>query len=122
MDKETVGNCMGGELWEQYFYEARFTWVWIVYVYSCLYGIVCLQEKRQYQFCIFILMSCATFFLRGDELKQEIYLLYLYDLPGMTQLTSKNPDSTQANFKGFPGTNGLASPLKDAKENLLLNF
>ena len=48
MDKETVGNCMGGELWEQYFYEARFTWVWIVYVYSCLYGIVCLQEKRQY--------------------------------------------------------------------------
>ena len=31
------------------------------------------------------------------------------------------PNSTYANFKGFPGTNGLTSPPKDAKENLL-NF
>ena len=32
------------------------------------------------------------------------------------------PNSTYANFKGFPGTDGLMSPPKDAKENLLLNF
>ena len=32
------------------------------------------------------------------------------------------PNSTWANFKGFPGTDGLTSPPKDAKENLLLNF
>ena len=32
------------------------------------------------------------------------------------------PNSTQANFKGFPGTDDLTSPPKDAKENLLLNF
>ena len=31
------------------------------------------------------------------------------------------PNSTYANFKGFPRTNGLTSPPKDAKENLL-NF
>ena len=41
----------------------------------------------------------------------------------MTQLTRKfNSNSMWANMKGFPGTDGLTSPPKDAKENLLLSF
>ena len=32
------------------------------------------------------------------------------------------PNSTYANFKGFPGTDNLTSPPKDAKENLLIFF
>ena len=42
----------------------------------------------------------------------------------MTKLTRKSPRIAlrQANFKEFPGTDGLTSILKDTKENLLLNF
>ena len=34
----------------------------------------------------------------------------------------ETPNSTLANFKGFPGTDSLMSPPKDTKVNLLLNF
>ena len=40
----------------------------------------------------------------------------------MTQLTRKLPIALRLVFKGFPRTDGLMSPLKDTKANLLLNF
>ena len=43
---------------------------------------------------------------------------YGYHLP----VNEEIPNSTWANFKGFPKTTGLMSPPKDAKENHLLNL
>ena len=40
----------------------------------------------------------------------------------MTPANEETPTSTQANIKGFPGTDGLMSPPKDTQVNLLLNF
>ena len=34
----------------------------------------------------------------------------------------KSPIALRLILRGFPGTDGLTSPLKDVKENLLLNF
>ena len=46
------------------------------------------------------------------------YVLGTWDDP----VNEEIPNSTQANLKRFPGTDGLTSPLKDTKKNLLLNF
>ena len=56
------------------------------------------------------------------ECKNNETVMYV-GLLGMTRLTRKLPIAlTQANFKGFPGTDSLMSPPKDTKVNLLLNF
>ena len=46
----------------------------------------------------------------------------VYWFTGNYPANEETLNSTLANFKGFPGTNGSMSPLKDTKVNLLLNF
>ena len=58
-------------------------------------------------------LACET-----RDLTVITYVLGTWDDP----VNEEIPNSTQANFKGLPGTDGLTSPLKDTKENLLLNF
>ena len=48
--------------------------------------------------------------------------IFFYGFTWDDPVNEEIPNNTQANFKGFPGTDGLRPPPKDAKENLLLNF
>ena len=48
--------------------------------------------------------------------------LYVYWFTGNDPANEETPNSTKANFKEFPGTDGLMFPPKDMKVNLLLNF
>ena len=58
-------------------------------------------------------LACET-----RDLTVITYVLGTWDDP----VNKVIPKSTQANFKGLPRTDCLTSPLKDTKENLLLNF
>ena len=54
----------------------------------------------------------------------DIYVIFLFVMVLLwftwdDPVNEEIPNSTWANF---PGTDGLTSPPKDAKENLLLNF
>ena len=49
-------------------------------------------------------------------------IFFFMVLPGMTQLMRKSPIALRLILRGFPGIDGLTSPPKDAKENLLLNL
>ena len=50
------------------------------------------------------------------------YFFFVYWFTWNDPANEETPNSTQANFKGFPRTDGLMSPPKDTKVNLLLNF
>ena len=50
------------------------------------------------------------------------FFFILYWFTGNDPANEETSNSTQANFKGFPGTDGLMSPPKDMKVNPLLNF
>ena len=58
--------------------------------------------------CLFIYLFICLF----------IYLWFTWNDPVNKEISN----SMWANLKGFPGTNDLMPPLKDAKENLLLRF
>ena len=51
-----------------------------------------------------------------------LYLFFVCWFTGNDQANKETPNSTYTNFKGFPGVDGLMSPPKDTKVNLLLNF
>ena len=58
---------------------------------------------------------------RPTEFFFGFFFMYI-GLLEMTQLTRKLPIALRLILRGFPGTDGLMSPLKDTKVNLLLNF
>ena len=70
---------------------------------------------------------CITLWHISREKRFQVYIyiyiyIYIYWFTGNDPANKETPNSTWANFKGFPGTHGLMSPPKDTKVNLLLNF
>ena len=50
------------------------------------------------------------------------FFFFVYWYTGNDPANKETPNSTQAYFKGFPGTDSLMSPPKDTRVNLILNF
>ena len=62
----------------------------------------------------------AQSYLAPTPLSCHILVYPTFGFPWDYPVNEKIPNSTWANFKGFPRTDSLTSPLKDAKKNVLL--